>query len=98
MFCGKGGTGKTTLSTVTALHFALQGYRTLLISTYPAPSLSDILEIDVGGEVMPIPDAPWLSALELDYDLVVELWKERYGAEVYDLVSSFLPARAPFFQ
>ncbi len=91
MFCGKGGTGKTTSSTVTALHFALQGYRTLLISTDPAPSLSDILEIDVGGEVTPIPDAPGLSAVELDYDLVVDLWKERYGAEVYDLISSFLP-------
>ena len=91
MFCGKGGTGKTTSSTVTAVHFALRGYRTLLISTDPAPSLSDILEIDVGGKITPIPDAPGLSAVELDYDLVVELWKERYGAEVYDLVSSFLP-------
>lgn len=91
MFCGKGGTGKTTSSSVTAVHFALRGYRTLLISTDPAPSLSDILEIDVGGEITPIPDAPGLSAVELDYDLVVELWKERYGAEVYDLVSSFIP-------
>ena len=91
MFCGKGGTGKTTSSTVTAVHFALRGYRTLLISTDPAPSLSDILEIDVGGEITPIPDTPGLSAVELDYDLVVELWKERYGAEVYDLISSFLP-------
>ena len=91
MFCGKGGTGKTTSSSVTAVHFAQRGYRTLLISTDPAPSLSDILEIDVGGEITPIPDAPGLSAVELDYDLVVELWKERYGAEVYDLVSSFLP-------
>ncbi|MEE8355356.1 MAG: ArsA family ATPase [Candidatus Bathyarchaeia archaeon] len=91
MFCGKGGTGKTTSSSVTAVHFAQRGYRTLLISTDPAPSLSDILEIDVGGEITPIPDAPGLSAVELDYDLVVELWKERYGAEVYDLISSFLP-------
>ena len=91
MFCGKGGTGKTTSSSVTAVHFALRGYRTLLISTDPAPSLSDILEIDVGGEITPIPDTPGLSAVELDYDLVVELWKERYGAEVYDLISSFLP-------
>lgn len=91
MFCGKGGTGKTTSSSVTAVHFAQRGFRTLLISTDPAPSLSDILEIDVGGEITPIPDAPGLSAVELDYDLVVELWKERYGAEVYDLISSFLP-------
>jgi arsenite-transporting ATPase len=91
MFCGKGGTGKTTSSSVTAVHFAQRGYRTLLISTDPAPSLSDILEIDVGGEITAIPGAPGLSAVELDYDLIVELWKERYGAEVYDLISSFLP-------
>ncbi|MCW3989233.1 MAG: hypothetical protein NWE88_04060 [Candidatus Bathyarchaeota archaeon] len=38
MFCGKGGTGKTTSSTVTAVHFAQRGYRTLLISPDPAPS------------------------------------------------------------
>ena len=43
MFCGKGGTGKTTSFTVTAVHLALQGHRTLLVSTDPAPSLSDIL-------------------------------------------------------
>ncbi len=75
MFCGKGGTGKTTSSSVTAVHFAQRGYRTLLISTDPAPSLSDILEIDVGGEITAIPGVPGLSSVELDYDLVVELWK-----------------------
>jgi len=36
MFCGKGGVGKTTCASTTALHFALRGKRTLLISTDPA--------------------------------------------------------------
>ena len=91
MFCGKGGVGKTTCASTTAVHFALKGYRTLLISTDPAPSLSDMLELDVRGEVTPVPAVENLEAVELDYDKVVEMWKERFGDEVYELISSFLP-------
>ena len=91
MFCGKGGVGKTTCASTTAVHFALKGYRTLLISTDPAPSLSDMLELDVRGEVTPVPTLENLEAVELDYDRVVEMWKERFGDEVYELISSFLP-------
>ena len=91
MFCGKGGVGKTTCASTTALHFALKGYRTLLISTDPAPSLSDMLELDVRGEVTSVPEVENLEAVELDYDKVVEMWKERFGDEVYELISSFLP-------
>ena len=91
MFCGKGGVGKTTCASTTAVHFAQKGYRTLLISTDPAPSLSDMLELDVRGEVTPVPSVENLEAVELDYDRVVEMWKERFGDEVYELISSFLP-------
>jgi len=91
MFCGKGGVGKTTCASTTAVHFALEGYRTLLISTDPAPSLSDMLELDVRGEVTPVPAVENLEAVELDYDRVVEMWKERFGDEVYELITSFLP-------
>ena len=91
MFCGKGGVGKTTCASTTAVHFALKGYRTLLISTDPAPSLSDMLELDVRGEVTPVPKVENLEAVELDYDRVVEMWKDRFGDEVYELISSFLP-------
>ena len=44
MFCGKGGVGKTTCASATAIHYASRGKRTLLISTDPSPSLTDILE------------------------------------------------------
>ncbi len=91
MFCGKGGVGKTTCASTTAVHFALKGYRTLLISTDPAPSLSDMLELDVRGKVTPVLSVENLEAVELDYDRVVEMWKERFGDEVYELISSFLP-------
>jgi arsenite-transporting ATPase len=91
MFCGKGGVGKTTSASATALHFARGGLRTLLISSDPTPSLSDILEVDVRGVITPMVDAPSLHAVELDYDTVVELWKEKFGDEVYEVISSFLP-------
>ena len=91
MFCGKGGVGKTTTASATALHFSERGIKTLLLSTDPTPSLSDILELDVRGEITPVKGVAGLDAVELDYDIVVEMWKERFGWEVYEVVSSFLP-------
>jgi arsenite-transporting ATPase len=91
MFTGKGGVGKTTSSSATAIHFALQGLQTLLISTDPSPSLSDMFETNVKGNITPIDGAPNLNVVELDYDEVIERWKIRYGDEVYDVASAFLP-------
>ena len=91
MFCGKGGTGKTTSAATTALGFARRGLRTLLLSTDPAPSLSDILETEVGGGITTVEAVKGLDAVELDYDAVVDLWKEKFGDEVYEVIASFLP-------
>jgi len=91
MFCGKGGVGKTTSAAATALHFASRSVRTLLISSDPMPSVSDILGVNVRGEIKEIGDNPRLSAVELDYDTIVEMWKRKFGEEVYEVVSSFLP-------
>lgn len=49
-FGGKGGVGKTTISTATAVWFADHGYRTTIISTDPTVSLSAIFSQPVGGE------------------------------------------------
>lgn len=43
LFTGKGGTGKTTLSAATAIHYAKVGKNTLIASIDPAHSLSDCL-------------------------------------------------------
>jgi arsenite-transporting ATPase len=91
MFTGKGGVGKTTSSSATAVYFARKGLNTLLISTDPAPSLSDMFERNVHGVKTPIEEVPNLTVIELDYDLIVKLWKEKYGEEVYSVASSFLP-------
>ncbi|MFC1804183.1 ArsA family ATPase, partial [Thermoproteota archaeon] len=47
MFCGKGGVGKTTCASATAIHYAAKGHKALLISTDPSPSLTDMLELNV---------------------------------------------------
>jgi arsenite-transporting ATPase len=89
MFCGKGGVGKTTCASATAIHYSSIGFRTLLISTDPSPSLSDILELDVKGEITNVQSS--LDAVELDYSKVIHMWLEKFGDEVYDVISSFLP-------
>ncbi|MFX1286168.1 MAG: ArsA family ATPase [Promethearchaeota archaeon] len=49
-FGGKGGVGKTTMAAATAIRAADREYRTLLVSTDPAHSVSDSLDQRIGGE------------------------------------------------
>lgn len=48
---GKGGVGKTTMSSALSVHLATQEVPTLIVSTDPAHSLSDSLAQDVSGGV-----------------------------------------------
>jgi len=91
MFCGKGGVGKTTCASATAIHYASKGYKTILISTDPSPSLSDILELNVKGEITQVSKISNLNAVELDYTKIFDMWLEKFGDEVYEVISSFLP-------
>ncbi len=50
LFTGKGGVGKTTLAAATALLSAKKGYKTLVISTDAAHSLSDSFETHLSNE------------------------------------------------
>ncbi|MHC1635442.1 MAG: ArsA family ATPase [Candidatus Methanospirareceae archaeon] len=91
LFGGKGGVGKTTCASATAIHLADSGKETLILSTDPTPSLSDIFEERIGGEIKRIRGIKHLYALELNKEEVIRMWKERYGDEIYEVVSSFLP-------
>ncbi len=64
LFTGKGGVGKTCIAAATAVRTAQEGYRTLVMSTDQAHSLSDCFEMKLGGEITPA--APGLDALEVD--------------------------------
>jgi arsenite/tail-anchored protein-transporting ATPase len=63
-FGGKGGVGKTTCASATALAASRSGKRVLLVSTDPAHSTSDIFERAIGPE--PAELLPSLYAMELD--------------------------------
>lgn len=63
-FGGKGGVGKTTSASATALAASHAGKRVLLVSTDPAHSTSDIFEREIGPE--PIELLPRLWGLEID--------------------------------
>ncbi len=63
-FGGKGGVGKTTLSSSFAFHMSEEGRRVLLVSTDPAHNLSDILDRKIGDKVCEITKN--FHALEID--------------------------------
>ena len=88
---GKGGVGKTTCASAIALRFADSGQRTLLLSSDPTASLSDIFECNLGTQLTPIPGVANLWGLELGREQVLGMWRDRYGAQIYEVLSSFLP-------
>ena len=63
---GKGGVGKTSVSSATALWLAEQGKKTLIVSTDPAHSLADSLEVPIGSYPREIKEN--LFAVEIDPD------------------------------
>jgi len=89
MVGGKGGVGKTTCASSITLKFASEGRRVLLISSDPTPSLSDIFEINIGDRETKILDALDLYGLEISSEIVLKRWKERFGPEIYEVISSF---------
>jgi len=89
MIGGKGGVGKTTCASAISLHFSLQGKKTLIISSDPTPSLSDIFEMEIGDQETPIKNVKNLYGIEVSSEVVLKKWKERFGPEIYEVVSSF---------
>ncbi|MCL9812202.1 arsenical pump-driving ATPase [Natranaeroarchaeum aerophilus] len=75
-FSGKGGVGKSTVSCATATWLADNDYETLLVTTDPAPNLSDIFGQEIGHEVTTIDDIENLSAIEIDPDQAAEEYRQ----------------------
>ena len=65
-FSGKGGVGKTTTASSTAVWLADQGYKTLIVSTDLQKSLNDIFEQETVGHETPINGVPnlWAKSIE----------------------------------
>ena len=97
LFGGKGGVGKTTCAAAFALRRARTGQRVLLLSTDPAHSLGDALDLPLSDEPRNV--AERLIARELDADRAFAAQKEQYRNsvdELFDAVSGGSRFDAPY--
>ncbi|PSQ05909.1 arsenic-transporting ATPase [Halobacteriales archaeon QS_6_71_20] len=72
LYGGKGGVGKTTCAAATALASASDGVATLVVSTDPAHSLSDTLDVEIPAHPSRIREDVPLYAAEIDPDAAME--------------------------
>ena len=80
--------GKTTCAAATALHYSLNGEKTLIISTDPTPSICHIFEVNRCNAETEIADNLFLD--EIGVSKVKQMWDSRFGREVYEVFSSFV--------
>jgi arsenite-transporting ATPase len=85
-FGGKGGVGKTVMAGTAALWAAKQGKKTLLASTNPVHSLSNMLEKDVFGKAAVVCDEERCFAFEIDTKDTIERSKQ----EIREKINWFL--------
>ncbi|SNZ17664.1 arsenite efflux ATP-binding protein ArsA [Natronoarchaeum philippinense] len=71
-FGGKGGVGKTTVSSAFAVGCAEAGLDTLLVSTDPAHSTADVFDQPFGDDPRPVDGRERLWAMEIDPDAEIE--------------------------
>jgi arsenite/tail-anchored protein-transporting ATPase len=85
-FGGKGGVGKTVMAGAAALWSAKQGRKTLLASTNPVHSLSNLLEQDVFGKAAIVCEEQNCYAFEIDTKDTIERSKQ----EIREKINWFL--------
>lgn len=88
MFSGKGGVGKTTLSCAFARRWGrcFPDEKILLLSTDPAHSLGDVLQMLVDNEPHSPIDLPNLAVRALDAKALLQAFKDKYGSVLEKLV------------
>ncbi|HEU4585483.1 MAG TPA: TRC40/GET3/ArsA family transport-energizing ATPase [Gemmatimonadaceae bacterium] len=87
---GKGGVGKTTTACALAIALADDERRTLIVSTDPAPSISDALAQPIGDAIAPVAGVELLSAQQLDASAAFARFRERYRERVDRLFDSLM--------
>lgn len=75
-FTGKGGVGKTSIASATAIGLADKGEKVLLISTDPASNLQDVFGIDLDNKGTSIKEVPDLVVLNLNPEEAAREYKE----------------------
>lgn len=69
LFTGKGGVGKTTCAAATALKAAEMGYKTLVMSSDPAHSLADAMNMKLGPEPRKVLENLYAQEVDLFYSM-----------------------------
>ena len=83
-FTGKGGVGKPSVSAATAVRLSQLGYRTLVLSTDPAHSLSDSFNLPLGAEPTKVKEN--LHAIEVNpYVDLKQNWQsvQKYYTKIF---------------
>lgn len=85
-FTGKGGVGKTTAATATAIALADHGKRVLLVSTDPASNLDEVLGVPLGSDPRAVPGVPNLFASNVDPVLAAAAYREQMVGPYRDVL------------
>ncbi|MEX2601987.1 MAG: arsenical pump-driving ATPase [Balneolaceae bacterium] len=85
-FTGKGGVGKTSLASATAVKLADEGHSVLLISTDPASNLKEVLETNVTEKITSVNRVPNLHAVNIDPELSAEEYRNRVISPMEDIL------------
>ncbi|UOF90028.1 ArsA family ATPase [Fodinisporobacter ferrooxydans] len=84
-FSGKGGVGKTSLSSATAVLLASRGFETLLVTTDPASNLGDVFGQDFGLDVRAVDGVEHLHVQEISPQESLRQYKERALSPLRDV-------------
>ena len=91
-FAGKGGVGKTSLSSATGIKAASLGYKTIVMSLDTAHSLSDIFDLDKKlldqnkGKPIPVKKNLWIQELDIQEEI------QKDWGEIHQYVTKLLNA------
>lgn len=81
-FTGKGGVGKTSISTASAIALADAGKRVLLVSTDAASNLDEMLGVPLSNTPVPVPGVPGLELTNIDPDVAADQYRSRVLAQM----------------
>ncbi len=87
LYTGKGGVGKTSIAAATALKSAAKGLKTLVLSTDPAHSLGDSLDIKLGSEPVEIKAGLWAQEIDSIHEV------ERGWGKIQSYLTALLTAK-----
>jgi len=92
IFGGKGGVGKTSIASATALTMAriYPAKKVLLFSTDPAHSLTDSFGLPIGDNLTQVERIKNLFGLEIDSRKMLENFKKYYKDEIREAFDKFL--------